>query len=194
MINLFILDWDNTLFPTHQCKTNLEAFGTNREKDEFVELDIRVYKLLLYIHKYGNIHIVTNANYQWIVKCLSILHLTNNFIKKNQINIISARNDFEKETSNQYKWKELAFKKIMNKYKTNKKIINIISCGDDFYEYDALLSLNEYFEDDEVFLLKNIQFVEKPSIGDLIGQLYNLNMNMKKIIFTVDNIDIKFVT
>jgi hypothetical protein len=194
--NIFIVDWDDTLFPTNFLvnEKKIKSLDTMSSNKEIMDLDINIYNLLKQMDEYGSIYIVTNANYPWVVQCLSILPVTNKFIIKNSINIISARNEYESMFKDISMWKKRTFEKILDKHIEDNKILNIMSYGDNIYEYNALVDLYTYLENKKsVFLLKNITFIIKPSMTILIEELNNCCTQMYNIIHIINNMDIKFI-
>jgi hypothetical protein len=194
-INIFILDFDDTLFPTYWFQTNkLKLSGEIYEKYKlyFINLDEQIYKFLKLLNGYGYIYIVSNASMNWLRNSINILPLTKKFIEENNINVISARDnniDVELEM-----WKTLTFKKIISSLLddlNNKGMhLNIISLGDAKYEYMALISLNNHIKNTK-FLLKNIKFIEKPEYEIIIEQLKYLEFN---IVYVIMNSKFKDIT
>jgi hypothetical protein len=182
-INLVIFDWDNTLFPSSWTIQNLinlsENNATEKYSHYFVELDNLIYKLFVKIQKYSKIVIITNALPIWIKISSSVLPKTQALLKN--IQIISARKDYQSTTNNVHDWKKLAFKKLIIEQ------INIISVGDAIYEYNALVNLY-----DKKKILKTIKFIDNPSYDSLIDQLNLLNNNIISIIKSHKHIDYIF--
>jgi len=214
LTNLFIIDWDDTLFPTswiNKNNINLNEQNTLLEyKLYFLELDKTISSLLEYLNKIGDIFIVTNASIVWIKSCLINLNLTTNTIIKNKIRIVSARDSYSQINNSPTEWKILTFQDIIediiNKINKNIKpitIINIISIGDAMYEYIALINLDNfiksYIENKKItnnkkfnYLLKNIKFIEKPDFDFIIDQMQVLHKNVNEIINKLEFIDLKF--
>lgn len=214
LTNLFIIDWDDTLFPTTWIhKNNIELNRPElleKYKIYFLELDRTISTLLESINKIGDIFIVTNANINWIKSCLSNLALTRKTIINNNIRIVSARDSYSKNNSSPTEWKILTFQDIIediiNKINKNMKpntIINIISIGDAMYEYIALINLDNFLksyindknflnEKNFNYLLKNIKFIEKPEFDCIIDQVQVLHKNFDDIVNRLEFIDLKF--
>ena len=214
LTNLFIIDWDDTLFPTTWVNKNKIDFNKKDLLTEyklyFLELDKTISVLLESLNKIGDIFIVTNANINWIKSCLAGLGLTKKIIIDNNIRIVSARDSYSKNTSSPTEWKILTFQDIIediiNRINKNIKpntIINIISIGDAMYEYVALINLDNFiksymedknFKDKKNFnyLLKNIKFIEKPDFDCIIDQMQVLHKNSYDIVNKLEFIDLKF--
>lgn len=214
LTNIFIIDWDDTLFPTSWINKNSIDFNQSNTYKEykvyFLELDKTISNLLESLNNVGDIWIVTNANLKWIKSCLTILNLTQNTIIKNNIRIVSARDSYSQNNNSPTEWKILTFQDIMqdiiNKINKNLKpntIINIISIGDAMYEYIALINLDRYIKsyilnkklpenNNFTYLLKNIKFIEKPEFEVIIEQIQVLDKNKDNIINKLEFIDMKF--
>lgn len=214
LTNLFIIDWDDTLFPTTWVNKNNINFNKSDSHDEyklyFLELDKTISYLLESLNQIGDIFIVTNANINWIKSCLIKLNLTRKTIISNNIRIVSARDSYSHNNSSPTEWKILTFQDIIediiNKINKNIKpntIINIISIGDAMYEYIALINLDNFIKsyiDDKNskynknfnYLLKNIKFIEKPEFDCIIEQMQVLHKNSHDIVNKLEFIDLKF--
>ena len=165
LTNIFIIDWDDTLFPTTWINNNSIDLLNENTKNEyrlyFLELDKIISSLIITINKIGDIYIVTNANLKWIKTCLKLLEKTTYEIIKNNIRIVSARDTYSMIKTSPLDWKIFTFQDIIEEilYLIYEKLkpftyMNIISIGDAQYEYNALLNLDNYFKNNTIF--KNI--------------------------------------
>jgi hypothetical protein len=213
LTNIFLIDWDDTLFPSswvNNNKINLQNEDSRNEyKLYFLELDNVVSKFLESLNDIGDIFIVTNANLNWIKTCLNILSLTSKVIILNKIRILSARDIYSTRTDSPSEWKILTFRDVVleNLKKINNirdnTYLNILSLGDAKYEYIALLNLNNYLlKNDTIkkyiknnnfnFLLKSIKFIDNPQFEYIIDQLNFVEQNKDSIINKLEFIDLKF--
>ena len=203
MSNIFIIDWDDTLFPStwvNQKNINLNNIeSVSLYKLYFIELDKTIFNFLEKLHNIGEIYIITNANIKWIKMCLMILDNTRKFIINNNIRIVSARELYSKNIDIKFtEWKTHTFRNVMNEIlsKVNiNNILNIISFGDANYEYMALINLDIFFKNkyDKVnYLLKSIKFIEKPDLNYIIDEINIINENLDMILNKISYIDIKF--
>jgi len=220
LTNLFIIDWDDTLFPTSWINKNSIDFNKPDTYAEyklyFLELDKTIGNLLESLNGVGDIWIVTNASIKWIKSCLMILNFTRDTIIKNNIRIVSARDSYSQNNSSPTEWKILTFQDIiediLNKITKNMKpntYINIISIGDAMYEYIALINLDNFLKSFITkkclpnkqnkstdlkfnYLLKNIKFIEKPEFELVIDQMRVLDKNKETIVNRLEFIDLKF--
>ena len=106
---------------------------------------------------------------------------------KSYISIISARDNY----SDMYdisEWKTLAFRDNILKYVTWAN--QIISIGDDNYEYNALLSLRKYINSEK--LLKNIRLVKNPSFETLTDQIDVITKSLYDVFDHKYHLDLNF--
>lgn len=217
LTNIFIIDWDDTLFPTTWVNKNSIDMSKSQIIQEykvyFLELDKTISGLLESLNQMGDIWIVTNANINWIKTCLISLEQTRKTIISNKIRIVSARDSYSSNSSSPTEWKILTFQDILediiNKISSRIKpntFVNIISIGDAMYEYVALINLDNFIKsymlnnklsDTKLnnqfkYLLKNIKFIEKPEFDFVIDQMNVLNKNKDSIVNKLEFIDLKF--
>jgi hypothetical protein len=205
MRNIFIIDWDDTLFPSswvNQKKIDVnDVDSVNLYKTYFEELDKTIINFLNKLDNIGEIYIVTNANMKWIKNCLTILNNTRNFIISKNIRIVSARELYSKNINIGFtEWKIFTFRNVMDEIlsKTNihNYILNIISFGDANYEYIALINLDTFFKNKNNninYLLKSIKFINKPNFNYIIEEINIVDKNLDTIINKISYVDIKFM-
>ncbi len=202
--NLIIFDFDDTIFPTHSFRTK------QYKKDKpfmfkltvFTQLLEEIFRKMIQLYGAANIIILTNGKENWIQNCLNVdlvQPIFMNFqtiLKVFKIKTISAskleiRNKYPK---NPYKWKQIAFTNIFEKYlpqniKYSKRINCITSIGDSLDEYYAsdIASVNINNR-----ILNRIKFKSKPSIDDMIFQLKQILTMIVKFGTTIMDIDLDF--
>jgi hypothetical protein len=206
LTNIFIIDWDDTLFPTNWVTknnidiTDLDSY--NKYKLFFIELDNILSNVINSLNKLGNVFIVSNANLAWVRNCLSILPYTNKLVNAFGINVISARDNYlsNNSTGSIMEWKISSFQDIIvnvlnsiaGKF-NEKNYLNIISIGDAEYEYVALINLDNFFKVNKIdinYFLKNIKFIEKPEFNILIEQLVMLKKNIQMVVDKLHFVDL----
>ena len=193
-MNIFILDFDDTLYPTSWIHENTIKQYENY-KLYFLELDNSILNLLKKINVIGYVYIVTNATYRWINISLQNLPYTKKFIDENNIEIISARQQFENTNITNNEWKKYVFKNIVDSkqlYMKNNEYLNIISFGDANYEYYALINLNEYLNDLNCykFFLKNIKFIGDPSFKNIVEQIEFIQTIIVNVTNNLSHVDL----
>ncbi len=202
---IYLVDWDDTLFPTDFCNKNSINLKNPSDIDNyklfFIELDKSILNVLEKLKSLGTIYIITNASIIWIKNCLEILPKTKKYIMNNKIRIISARDIYSNINDSPLQWKILTFQNVIdiimnnNNNKNNNNILNIMSLGDATYEYYGLLNLDEYLQKkhkNNNYLLKSVKFIDKPSFEQIIDQLNVLLKNIDSITNKFDYVDIKF--
>lgn len=192
---LIILDWDDTLFPTTWMLKNTSEISRNNFKKKYVQylsnLDNVLSNVMLKLLKCGQVIIISNAMPEWLNISASMLPNTHTILKK-YVDVISARDNYQKLYNDMGKWKEEAFKDAFIKRVNNKKIHNIISIGDAEYEYHALIKLYNYNNDNVRRYLKTIRFIHSPSYSTILDQLNELNKSIVDICKSQKHRDIKF--
>jgi len=176
-MSLIIFDWDDTLYPTTEILQN------NTYKFDFKELDNILYDLLNKCLKIAFVVVITNAERDWVYSKLKDLPKT--ICLFNKIPVISARkyNTFIPTESELYEWKKDTFLKVISSGKYH----NIISIGDSFYEYEALVSMFNHFGNR--MLLKPIMTLRGLNYKQHIQELILIKNNIIEIIKEKKNLD-----
>ena len=173
---LFILDWDDTLFPTSWSNANnIDLIDPNAALsfvNIFKLLDETIFIFLTNIQQCGKVIIITNATKQWVNVSSIVIPKSNEIIKN--LSIISARDDYIGITTNVNEWKIYAFKQFITKEFRYKSLMNVISIGDGIYERDALMKLYHLYPN-KIKYLKSIKYKTSPSLNNLIEQLDTVN-------------------
>jgi hypothetical protein len=179
---LIILDWDDTLFPTSWYGKN---FLNNQNTFIFKSIDENIYNLLYNLLKSGTVLVVTNASKSWINNTIEFLPETKKIMK--YVKVISARDLYSEKTNNINDWKLMAFKDI---YNNNNHYTNIISIGDAYYEYNALINLNKIKKKN--IILKNIKLMSNPDVDIILDQIQVINKVCDKVCKSRKHLDLKF--
>jgi hypothetical protein len=180
--NIFIFDWDDTLFCTSVLSPN-GYFDSEREilpsqLKRIEKLEIFVECILEKSIEKGDTYIISNSEAEW-VKYSCEIFFPNVYKLLNKIKIISGRDLYEDKFPQDYKtWKIKAFNNILKNYSLNLPT-NIMTFGDSSYDIDASYDLVKKFPNG---FIKVIKFQEFPLIQDLIKQL----------IFVLDNFNIYY--
>jgi len=186
MLDIIILDWDDTLFPTNWITKNKINLSNQNQTTNYViyfeQLDRILSELLKKISGLGKLIIVTNALPSWIE--LSSIILPKTFLILKGIRVISARKQFRHITPNIMDWKKMAFRELVDELNDSVST-NIISVGDAEYEYEALISL-----DDNKKILKTVKFVKDPSYEIIIDQLNVLYDAIPSIVRYPNHLDL----
>jgi len=167
---LVIFDWDDTLFPT----TFLTCVGFDKVQSEariqkaLNKIDKYVSKLLHKAVRVGKTHIITNASQNWVETSSEMyLPMTHEFIKMNEISVISARAKYERHFPNEPKrWKQEAFLALKETLEGS-LATNIICMGDSIQEIEAAQHICRVLSQ---AILKTIKFKEGPRMEELLKQ------------------------
>ena len=179
---LIILDWDNTLFPTSWFMQNNISKQINNNIDYFIKLDNVLYNFFKKIRHCGKVIVITNALIEWINSSSNVLPKTKDMLQK--IKVISARGSYQDQYPNVMEWKKMAFKA-----EVTHNNINIISVGDAYYEYNALVGL---YDTQNNVLLKSIKFVDDPDNDTLVDQIEVLQKVIPSICNLTKHLDLQF--
>lgn len=180
--NIFIFDWDDTLFPTTEFISSINNNNNNNndckeKRSEMIGLLIE--KLISTSLLTGKIIIVTNAQTGWIEHCLKNYLPTLKSLFDQHIEIIYAKHvyddDDDKHNNNcctqdhLTHCKFLAFVNILLRYQHPET--KLIFAGDSMAEFNAAEQVVKQFT------IKNahiIQFTNKPSYNTYLTQLHYL--------------------
>lgn len=209
--NIFIIDWDDTLFPTNWITSNnidlQDIDKIKKHKIYFLELDKIISEFLEKLSNFGTTYIVTNASIRWIATCMTILPKTKLKIIAKKAFVLSARDTYSQHHKSPYDWKIFSFQDVLksfigritaeNPQICNNLRINIMSFGDAQYEYVALLNLAEFFKANKIpirFYLKNVKFIEKPHFDKIVHQVKVLHNNIHDIVNVRKFVDLKLTS
>jgi hypothetical protein len=190
---LIIFDWDDTLFPTSWLSSNY--INLNSQSDctlhasTFAKLDNKIYSLLNFCLKYGEVLIITNALLSWVYLSSTVLPKTFNIMR--YVKLISARQQASEISSSINNWKIITFTKEYNLRQSDYSdvVYNIISIGDAEYEYNALVNLHKLSKKN---LLKSVKLCDNPSLDTVHEQIELLKKNIHKLVTEKRHIDWKF--
>lgn len=190
---LIILDWDDTLFPTTWITNKIDNYNLGDIDKKYIglfsKLDLLLQELLYRLLQCGKVVIVTNATLKWIIMTLDMLPNTKKIIRQN-IDVISAKDMYQKKYTDVMLWKKLTFRNIvLNYFKQNKYAENIISIGDASYEFNALIEL---YNNSKKQILKTVRLLQHPTYDLLIDQLEVLIKSINKICDINKHMDLKF--
>lgn len=167
MSKLFILDYDDTLFPT-SCYENIKSFRKIRNQ---------IRKLFFTLKKFGKVIVITNASLGW-VKQTSHEYLSLNLI--DLIPVYSMR-DLKPDLPLDFSEKKI----FLEKYLSENKFDEIIGFGDLFNDRNYIISFSKSH------FVKNIKFIKRPSYLQLVQSLKLINQVILEVIYYNDTLDLK---
>jgi len=189
--NFIIFDWDDTLMATTTFKLSNICLNCNINVipsdllNKFNELSEKVLSILEKSIKNYKVVIITNSDEGWVeLSSQKLMPNVYNFIYDNNIDIISAKLKYSDKIKSSIEWKILAFEDEINSL--GNVSVNVISFGDSICERIALQNLNN----PNIVLKKNIKFIEKPKINQIINQLILIDNYFEFIINESNNLDL----
>jgi hypothetical protein len=189
--NFIIFDWDDTLMATTTFKLSNICLNCNINVipsdllNKFNELSEKVLSILEKSIKNYKVVIITNSDEGWVeLSSQKLMPNVYNFIYDNNIDIISAKLKYSDKIKSSIEWKILAFEDEINSL--GNVSVNVISFGDSICERIALQNLNN----SNIVLKKNIKFIEKPKINQIINQLILIDNYFEFIINESNNLDL----
>lgn len=181
--NIFLYDWDDTLFFTTALKFRFfeycgHIFTEENDdnnlllmhfKSEISHLDYLAHSILSKSLLLGNVYIVTNSTANWVFDMASEYYSqTNAYISSGKVKVFSARDKYSKIFPyDRYMWKKKAFLDIAKNY-INDKETNVIVLGDTQMDINAGSIVSSYFKN---CFVKTVKFRERPSFDELLLQL-----------------------
>jgi hypothetical protein len=170
MTILFVLDYDDTLFPSTEYSKR--RFFHDYEK---IKLKIILENLFANLEKFGNILLLTNANLEW-VKLTSLDFFGYDISKR--VFTFCAKENLERyyPIAN---WKKIYLEKFLPA--TN--YTHILGFGDALSDRDAILHFSNNY------LTKNFKFINNPTFEKLIMSLKTVMENLNQYIFTEEQLD-----
>jgi hypothetical protein len=189
---LFIIDWDDTLYPTTWIVENNIDLTDPKLRYKYIKyfehLDDQLSSALNHIITLGEIIIITNAMPEWIELSVSVLPKTKKCLRN--IEVVSARRRYQNRTK-MPDWKKYAFlEEVLKRIKKN-KLQNILSLGDAEFEYNALLNLYKLDSLPHKYL-KSIKFIRSLDYNVLIEQIMMIRQNISDLCKAQRHIDVLF--
>ena len=179
--NIFIFDWDDTLFPTYYITNKNNEKLSEEELNKIDKIEKIIIKIINKCKKYGHVFIITNSEKGWTESCV-MKYFQESFSEILQkIDIISARYLYEEKFPfNKEKWKIETFFSLQNIFNYDNNVLtNIICIGDSHYEIEAGKLFAEKFNNS---VIKTIKFKENPDLDELSKQLSLINEKMIRFI------------
>jgi hypothetical protein len=178
--NIIILDWDDTLFSTSYFLLKNKKL-TIEEQQLFFKLGECVSKFINLSKSFGKIFIITNSTKKWLFKtAYNYLKINENLL--DEVNVISARENFNEEIVPKHMWKSLIFKQLYKYFELSDSIVCISDSINDINEGKKLKTI---FKNNNI---STIKFINKPSpiqnikeinlIIENLGKIINSNYNM----------------
>lgn len=175
-----MIDFDDTLFPSSQFKTQFKGDISNMTKDEdFIEYVPVVKAFLEQAVKLGRVFIVSNAEIEWLTMYKEYIPIPE------QVIIRSARSEsgdtYEIQTyQQQVSWKFNVFRSIIENFRIN----NAISYGDSHVDREAFINATK-----NESKCKSFKLIESPTIKQLRAQLMLFTSTLEYFVNYENDID-----
>lgn len=183
---VIIFDWDDTLLASSFLASKGYRLDSTTPMDEEVkaalkQLEKAIVTVLTLALRYGEVHIVTNAETGWVqMSAEKFVPAVVPLLTK--IHVLSARSTFEQHYPEApLKWKFCAFQRKLRATEC-KRPKNVISFGDSQVEREAVRQATRGLGNCRT---KSVKFAEKPSMEQLRRQI-ELVTNCFQYIFTHD--------
>lgn len=191
--SIILFDWDDTLFCSSYLtkkkvllnKKSMEDLGP-KFKEKILKVEAQVLNILKISISFGDTFIITNATRLWVEFSCSLIYPSVLEVLS-KVNIISARDNYERIFPNQpKKWKLQTFKDLTKGYNRN-IVTNIICIGDSEGEAEAGVEMSNLFRES---YLKIIKFREDPKPEHISKQLSLVESQFFTLHAAVRNISI----
>lgn len=170
MTNLFIYDFDDTLFPSYCYVQHIIDYN---DVKIFLTLDKIIFKLLTYTYTFGHIIILSDGDSGWLREVISHLPKTKKFINE-YIPVLSTVIYYAERNRDkviEYKYDYIKNNIEISKYK------KVLIIGDGPSERYASEKLMKEYKN-----IKHIEFIYQPLLKDWIREINFFYNNLKKII------------
>ena len=184
---LFVLDWDDTLFPTTWALSNGLLQKPVEEIRAYLRpLDILLTHIFNKLNSLGTALILTNATQEWIKVCKELLPMFS--VAHATLPIHSVRDAYiEKHPLSHIQWKSMRLHSLLLPLKKTWK--QLIFLGDGFPEYRAVIDLYKKIPSAQ---FKFIRFVESPTYVTIADQLETFLFNLPCLLKTPRHMDLRF--
>jgi hypothetical protein len=174
---VIIFDWDDTLLASSFLSSKGHRLDSDLDLTEDVENGLRhleqsVIAAMTLAFKYGEVHIVTNAETGWVqLSAQKWMPAVVPLLSK--VTVISARSTYESRfPASPFQWKFQAMHSTIHsrlcKVDTAVKPMHVISLGDSHVEREAVRAVTQGLEN---VRCKSVKFAEHPTIEQLRRQL-----------------------
>ena len=200
---LIILDWDDSLCPSHFIRANrpvLNYFQPCPEipkfKQPLAELSALVVRFLRAAKELGTVVIVTNAQAGWVeTSCRNFLPEVLETIEALAIDVVYARSTVEfPERLMPQSWKEKAMKDAVGRFYSqylHQSWKNVVSVGDQTCDRDALKVVTHARPTPKKRCrTKTVKLRDEPTVADLIEQLHTLMRWIQPLVHLDRTVDI----
>eukprot|EP00189_Rhodosorus_marinus_P005164 CAMPEP_0113963400 /NCGR_PEP_ID=MMETSP0011_2-20120614/6489_1 /TAXON_ID=101924 /ORGANISM="Rhodosorus marinus" /LENGTH=230 /DNA_ID=CAMNT_0000975439 /DNA_START=39 /DNA_END=731 /DNA_ORIENTATION=+ /assembly_acc=CAM_ASM_000156 len=189
-----IIDWDDTILPSHEIFTNglenaMHRSGTVIPEFEAVlrEIEESALRLLQRALSQGLVVVVTASESGWVEKSGAVfLPRVLAFFRKHSIRVVSARSRYER-VCGPNEWKVRTFHDEIRQLFCEKKGVHVVVIGDGPFEYLAARSLKDTYSE---MIVKMVKFMEGPTPKHLQNELSVLGSEIDAIFEHYESLEI----
>jgi len=170
---IIIFDWDDTLLASSFLSANGYRLDNQTKRTPDVDAQLQalersVTAVLTLALKYGEVHVVTNAETGW-VQLSAQKFLPSVVPLLSQVTVISARSTYEEMYPEApLRWKFCAFQDRLQAVAGRRSQRNVISFGDSHVEREAVRAVTRGLPNTKT---KSVKFAERPSMEQLRRQI-----------------------
>lgn len=179
-MRFIVFDWDDSLFPT----THLLKY---KEDIIFTEVSENIKTLISISKQFGEVYIITNANYDWVRNCINT-YLTDCHSILDQVHFISTIDSGIAGYTPIPRRKTVAFQRITGLFTSRSPENHLISFGDSIHDRDACEFLRPKLVD---VYIKSIKFMDEPSYEFLLAQQNLIIQKLVDILTLPQSMDVK---
>lgn len=183
-----LYDWDDTFFPStylaeHGVRIDLDSDTTHvseKLQHDLKQLEDIVIKILQEAMSCGIVKVITNAEEGWVeLSGTKFMPRLSNFLKINNIKIVSARTCYEHDFPDSPScWKTAAFQAEVDESFPDSDYLNVLVLGDSLSEREAAhnLALRR-----PASCVKSVKLVERPDVIQLQRQIAMLQGSFQNL-------------
>ena len=192
---LIIFDWDDTLFPTIALEenqdTNVEednvraiASSTAIDQNQFhISMSDAQQAAIVAVQealRHGKGTLITAATFDWIQFCIQYVPALIDLLAEHNIDVVSARDEYQHYTRSRSAWKSLAFRDEIVRMRppSVRAIPSLISIGDGTPEHEAAKAVFAY---KFVRNAHSIRLPSGPTFEQLQSSLYAVARELPRV-------------
>jgi len=157
-------------------------------REQLLELEVAITAILQRAMSFGETLIVTNGNATWVQESAERF-LPGLLPLLAQLRVVSARALYEhRYPEDPSMWKRTAFQDLVVSGKRffEDEGLNLVALGDQHLEIDAARRVGRVLAGSSV--VKTVKFREKPSVAELLGQLYTAEQALGEIVMGTESL------
>ena len=190
---LIIFDWDDTLFPTTALEENQDTnaegsvraiVSTALDQNQFLismsDAQQAAIAAVQEALRHGKVTVITAATFDWIQFCIQYVPALIDLLAEHNIDVVSARDEYQHYTRSRSAWKSLAFRDEIVRMRppSVRAIPSLISIGDGTPEHEAAKAVFAY---KFVRNAHSIRLPSGPTFEQLQSSLYAVARELPRV-------------